>query len=222
MKPTDEHRTKSPVRRALSDLAGRLGFAYYDMYYSLTDLELPWEPIGNKMQVEAELASERDLESIASRLPEVQRYWFDQAIQAGSICHLARHEGQIVGHIFRNYRAILMLGEDLARVPKGFVYGHNAYIFHEFRGKGLYTVFIRESHEFLKSQGIRYTVNLIERKNLPGLGPGKHYAPVRWRAPILYLPGLKPIVLGRGFHMMKEAAKKLDRERGENDLPLDA
>lgn len=209
-KPIDEHRTKSPLRRALSGWAGRLGFAYYDMLYAQTDLTQPIHLARSRVEVES--ATDRDRETIAAGLPEVPKYWFDRAIEAGSVCYVARREGQIAGYTFANPRVILMLEDELEILPEGFAFFHNGYIFPEFRGRGLYPIVMGQFYTLLRSQGIRYVAGLVDRKNRPALGAGQHFAIRRESAPILYLPGLKPIVLGKGFRMMREVAK--ERPRG--------
>ncbi|MBT4520633.1 MAG: GNAT family N-acetyltransferase [Halieaceae bacterium] len=211
--PIDGHRAKSGLRRTLSNVGKHLGFAYYDMEFSLTDLSRPKDMSDPSIDLHAELASENDMKAIVAALPESPRYRFDQAVEGGGECYVARYEGQVIGYGFANSRAIVLLGAELEPLPEGFAYGHNMYLFPEYRGQGLYTTFIRSFDQALFSRGNRYSSSLVDSKNSRVKATLKHISIHRVRMPIVCLPGLRPIVLGRGFRIVREAAGALEKER---------
>jgi len=168
----------------------------------------PKAPTPDAARVEAKPADAHELGIPAARLSPQPKYWFDHAVGDGSVCYIGRNRGEIIGNVFANQRAIILVGKELARLPGDVAYIYNTYIFEEFRGRGLYTNFLAESRAHLGKGGCRYIASLVDRENLPSIGPGRHFGTRRERAPVVFIPGLWPIVLGKGFRMLKEVAMR--------------
>ena len=207
-RPVDEHNVKSAPRSWLSEIARRLGFAYHDMLWSVTELTTFCGAPSLPGHLSVVLAGDPEIHELAGSLTHRARYWFEQARRWKSQCYVIKHEDRSAGYVWINPHVAIHQGIRLIDLPPAWAFVHDTYVLPGFRDQGLYSILVREAYLDLKRRGTCWVAALVERRNAHARVVQKSFSVDRHPAPILMLPGLRPLVFGEGFRRFREAAAK--------------
>jgi hypothetical protein len=184
-------------------IAGRLarifGIRFYDMYLAHRNLSPSAEPSARPRPCEVRLATDQDLETIASLLGGETRDDFDRYKSIGSRCYVADQDSKIAGCLWVNHHVVELKGMRLAKVPAGHTFTHGAFVLPEFRGQRMYR-YLRDAvcGELYKS-GFGSVACLVDKANHLSIRVLQQEGMEFYSANILKLPVIGPILFCRAL-----------------------
>jgi len=182
-------------------VAGRLarifGIRFYDMYLARRDLSPSAKPSLQPGPCEVRLATDRDLETIASLLGGEIRDHFDQYISIASSCYVADQGGKIAGCLWVNHHVVELQGMRLAKVPARHAFTHGALVLPEFRGQGIYRYLRDAVCGELHRSGFVSVACLVDKANHRSIRVLRQEGMEFYSANILKLPAVGPILFCR-------------------------
>jgi len=194
-------RRKSLPRALLSRALARCGVAFYDMVLGEGDLEPERRPVAPMARIVVRVAEAEDLEHVGDRRTK-ERFACNASLD--SRCVVALHESTVVGYAWFNCTVFEFLGQTLERLPSGTMCVHDVFVFPEHRGTKVLQQLLAEVFRLGLLARSKTAVCVVDKANAPAVAAFRRMGvQFRW-APILKLPGLKPVLLGmrsvRGTH----------------------
>jgi ribosomal protein S18 acetylase RimI-like enzyme len=199
MPRSDEPRRKTPLRRLLSALAGRLGVHYYSLYYGEKDLTEPTPEVEPGVDIRIAETAAEDIDELERMRGGDARDLLRESIKIGSRCFVARCGDEPAGYSWVNDDVIDLLGMTLARLPEHVAFTYNSYVFPKFRGKKVFQCLTRAVYDDARRKGRRFVGNLVDRANAPSVAARRRLGAGFQDVRILKLPWLPPLILGRRF-----------------------
>jgi len=191
---------KRPAWQSFAGRFGRLfGIQFYDLYYCEKPLSQPFEPVIPSLPIQVRLATNKDLSRIINRLGEDTRKVFDYNTSIDSSCYVAVHGDMITGYIWANRQFIDMVGMQVAKLPAGHSFSHNAYVFPEYRHKQIYRYLRQVICSEMYKSGFLSIACFVDKANTGPLKVFEREGMKFHNAPVLKLPLIRPIHFCRAF-----------------------
>jgi len=188
-------------RPAFQVAAGRLarffGIHFYDLYFGKKELLSPPEPVVPLLQIQVRIATAEDLDRIIYRIGGGIQKEFDHNISISSTCYVAVHEGNISGYLWLNQHIINLVGMQVTRLPPLSSFMHGVFVFPEHRRKKIFQLLFLRACQDMQRTGFVSITCLVDRANKQSVEAFKHMGIGFQNAPILKLPGIKPLVLNK-------------------------
>ena len=190
-------------RPAWQSVAGRLarilGIRFYNMYLARRELS-PFAGTSTQPDsCEVRLATDQNLETIAGLMGREIREDFGYYRSIGSACYVAEHEGEIAGYLWVNHHTVELKRMYLAKLPAGHSFTHGAFVFPEFRDRGIYRHLRYAVCNELQQSGCVAVACLVDKANLPSINVLGQEGMEFYSAAILRFPVIRPILFCRAL-----------------------
>ncbi len=185
------------LRWVLGWLRRRTGVYSWRICFGEKDLREPIPEVHSPLDLEVVVASPDCLRKIEARLDGEDKQDFQDGMESGDICYVAKSNGEIAGYSWVNLQTIEMAFGTIVQYPPDAVYLHTSLVFPEARGKKVFQYLSWKIYLDLENRGYRYACNLTFADNAPSLAARRNLNVKFKTLRFLKLPWMKLMVFGR-------------------------
>lgn len=133
--------------------------------------------------------------------------WIEQNLRMESQCVTCSYQGVQIAFMWLNQKNFIFLGHPVHSLPQGHLCMHNVWISQPFRGRRVLQLMLLETHRRIMGKGLHTLNCVVDQADHAAIATFSRLGVQFHNAPIIKLPGLNPVFLGR--NPLRKKARQL-------------